>query len=99
MPVSKVDNPSLVADQTDPNNNMAEERLSKAHPGVGLSQYNPEPFLTIAEAADLLGVKRYALERCVRRGDVPHYTLYNSRKRVRVSEIEAFTLASRKGGK
>ena len=47
----------------------------------------PEPFITIAEAAKRLGIHYWALQRAVRRGDVPSYRVFNSRRRVRLSEV------------
>ncbi|PHJ50581.1 hypothetical protein VF02_38130 [Nostoc linckia z1] len=58
----------------------------------------PETLLTIAEAAKALGVYEWALRRAVKRGSVPHYTPFNSRKLVRLSEVIAAIEASRTGG-
>lgn len=59
----------------------------------------PEKLLTIAEAAKELGVYEWALRRAVKRGSVPHYTPFNSRKLVRLSEVIAAIEASRAGGR
>jgi hypothetical protein len=58
-----------------------------------------EKLLTIAEAAKELGVYEWALRRAVKRGSVPHYTPFNSRKLVRLSEVIAAIEASRAGGR
>jgi predicted site-specific integrase-resolvase len=49
----------------------------------------PEPLLTIKEAAPLLNIKYWQLQRAVKRGLVPSYTLLNSKKHVRLSEVAA----------
>mgnify|MGYP001292025943 FL=1 len=56
-----------------------------------------EKLLTIAEAAKALGVYEWALRRAVKRGIVPHYAPFNSRKLVRLSEVIAAIEASRTG--
>jgi hypothetical protein len=50
---------------------------------------SPERLHTIKEAAALLGLKYWQLQRAVKRELVPSYTLLNSRKHVRLSEIVA----------
>lgn len=57
-----------------------------------------EALLTIAEAAEALGIHIWALRRAVKAGDVPAYTAFNSRKLVRLSEVVAAIDASRTGG-
>lgn len=57
-----------------------------------------ERLLTIREAADIIGSHYWQLQRAVRRGDIPSYTPYNSRKLVKLSEVVAFINASRQGG-
>jgi hypothetical protein len=49
----------------------------------------PEPLHTIKEAAPLLNLKYWQLQRAVKRGLVPSYTLLNSKKHVRLSEVVA----------
>jgi predicted site-specific integrase-resolvase len=59
----------------------------------------PEPFLTVKDAAKALGLPYAALQRAVRAGLVPSYTsLSNKRRRVRISEISAAVEASTRGG-
>ena len=57
-----------------------------------------EPFLTICEAAAALGLHTWKLRRAIKAGVVPSYTLLNSRRLVRLSEVVAVIEASRKGG-
>jgi excisionase family DNA binding protein len=57
-----------------------------------------EKLHTIAEAADCLGVHRWALRRAIKRGAIPSYTPFNSRRLVRLSEVVAFIETSRQGG-
>lgn len=99
MPVSIVGKTSTNAQQSDIEHSTATRLLAAPTFAPDPEKLFVEPFVTIATAADRLGLKEYVLERCVRRGDVPHYTFYNSRKLVRILEIEAYVLASRKGGK
>ena len=57
---------------------------------------NPdEPFLTIKQVAALLGVAYWQLQRAVKRGDVPSYKPFNSRKLLRLSEVVAAIEAKR----
>ena len=58
----------------------------------------PEKFLTIQQAAEALGVKAFKLDRAARRGLLPVYTVFNSRRLVRLSEVVALIESSRKGG-
>jgi excisionase family DNA binding protein len=53
-----------------------------------------EPFLTIKGAATALGVRYWLLLGAVNNGDIPCYRLGNSRRRVRLSEIEAVMAAA-----
>ncbi|MBB6465846.1 hypothetical protein HNQ96_001704 [Aminobacter lissarensis] len=57
-----------------------------------------ERLLTIREAADVIGSHYWQLQRAVKRGDIPSYTPFNSRKLVKLSEVVAFVDASRLGG-
>ena len=58
----------------------------------------PERLTTVAEAARALGIRVWALRRAVKRGDVPSYQGFNSRRLVRLSEVNAAIEASKKGG-
>jgi excisionase family DNA binding protein len=44
-------------------------------------------FLTIKQAAAALGVQYWKVQRAVQRGDIPHYTLFNTRKLVLLDDI------------
>ncbi len=57
-----------------------------------------EKLLTITEAARAAEVYVWALRRAVKRGVIPHYTPFNSRKLVRLSEVIAAIETSRSGG-
>ncbi|MBX4916717.1 helix-turn-helix transcriptional regulator [Rhizobium bangladeshense] len=59
---------------------------------------HPEKLLTIREAADILGVYYWQLQRSVKRGDIPSYTPFNSRKLVKLSEVVAYITSCRHGG-
>ena len=58
----------------------------------------PEKLITIGEAADALGVAYWQVQRAVKRGDIPSYAPFNSRRLVRLSEVVEFVEASRQGG-
>jgi excisionase family DNA binding protein len=58
----------------------------------------PTELLTIQAAAERLGVHTWALRRAVKRGDVPSYRGFNSRRLVRLSEVLATIEATRLGG-
>ena len=53
--------------------------------------------ITLKEAANLLGLPYFKLQRAAREGHIPTYTLYNSRRLVRLSEVVAVIDASRSG--
>lgn len=59
----------------------------------------PEPLLTIRDAAEALGLHPWALRRAIKAGTVPGYTPFNSRTRVRLSEVLAAIEASKIGGR
>jgi excisionase family DNA binding protein len=46
-----------------------------------------EPLLTIPEAAAQIGVPASALRRAVNAGHIPTHSVFNARKRVRISEL------------
>ncbi len=54
-----------------------------------------ERLLPIADAAAALGLHTWKLRRAVKAGLVPSYTLLNSRRLVRLSEVVAVIEASR----
>lgn len=57
-----------------------------------------QKLLTIAEAAAAIGAKEWQLRRAVKRGAVPAYTPFNSRKLVRLADVLAVIEASKTGG-
>jgi hypothetical protein len=50
-------------------------------------QSTAEPLRTVKQAATELGLPYFKLARAIKGGPVPHYTIWNSRRLVRVSEI------------
>lgn len=60
--------------------------------------YTPEKMFTVTEAAEHLGLPRWKLYRAIKNGLVPHHTLLNSRRLVRLSEVEADIQQSQNGG-
>ncbi|WP_131836471.1 helix-turn-helix transcriptional regulator [Ancylobacter aquaticus] len=59
---------------------------------------SPEGLLTLAQAAEALGVHLWAIRRAVKRGSIPSYTPFNSRRLVRLSEVLSFIDASKVEG-
>lgn len=57
-----------------------------------------EPLIPIKEAADKVGAKYWQLQRAVKRGLIPSFAPFNSRKLVRLSDVIALIEASRQGG-
>lgn len=53
------------------------------------TQFEQEPLLTIPEAAARLGVPVSTLRRAVNAGHIPTHSVFNARKRVRLSEVHA----------
>ena len=68
-------------------------KVESNHPLTGTA----EPFLTIQQAAETLGLQYHQLQRGIRRGLFPAYRVAG-RPRVRVSEVVAVIVASRVGG-
>ncbi|HEV7248183.1 MAG TPA: excisionase family DNA-binding protein [Shinella sp.] len=62
----------------------------------GLS--GPEKPITIREAAEEVGAKYWHIQRLVKRGRIPHYLPYNSRRLVKLSEVVAYIDSSRQEG-
>jgi excisionase family DNA binding protein len=54
--------------------------------------------LTIKQAAEAIGCHVWQLQRAVKRGDIPAYAPFNSRKLVKLSEVVAYIDATRQGG-
>jgi excisionase family DNA binding protein len=49
----------------------------------------PEKLYTFQEAADILKIYAWKIRRAVKKGLIPSYTLLNSRRLVRLSEVIA----------
>lgn len=62
------------------------------------SSLRAEPFLTLKEAAGVLKIPYWKLQRASRRGDVQTYRFFNARPLVRLSELILLIEASREGG-
>ena len=58
----------------------------------------PERLCTLHQAAEILALHYWQLQRAVRRGDIPSYTPFNSRKLVKLSEVLAYIESCRAGG-
>lgn len=61
-------------------------------------ELTPEKLMLISEAADAVGAKPWQLDRAVRRGLIPSYTPFNSRRLVKLSEVVAYIDSCRQGG-
>lgn len=57
-----------------------------------------EQLLTVHQAADAVGAKYWQIQRAVKRGSIPSYTPFNSRKLVKLSEVNAYIDSCRQGG-
>jgi hypothetical protein len=58
----------------------------------------PEKLIPIAKAAEAVGAKYWHIQRLVRRGAIPAYTPFTSRKLVKLSEVVAYIDSCRQGG-
>lgn len=58
----------------------------------------PEKLIPLSKAADIIGAKYWQLQRLVRRGLIPSYTPFNSRRLVKLSEVIAYIDSCRRGG-
>ncbi|PPJ48952.1 DNA-binding protein [Rhizobium sp. KAs_5_22] len=67
-------------------------QLSSSSGGV------PERLLTLKDAAEALNVFYWQIQRAVKRGDIPSYTPFNTRKLVKLSEVVAYIDSCRRGG-
>lgn len=63
-----------------------------------MSQIDNQTLLTVKAAAQRLEIPTWKLQRAVKRGLIPHYTILNKRKLVRMDDIFAFIERSRVGG-
>jgi excisionase family DNA binding protein len=57
-----------------------------------------EKLLTTHEAAEVVGAHYWQLQRAIKRGDIPSYTPFNSRRLVKLSEVVAYINSCRQGG-
>jgi hypothetical protein len=71
--------------------------IDAADRGQASTVGQPEPLLTIRDAAKALGLRPWALRMAIKAGTVPGYTPFNSRTRVRLSEVLAAIEASKIG--
>ena len=58
----------------------------------------PGKLMVISEAADAVGAKHWQLRRAVKRGAIPVYAPFNSRRLVKLSEVVAYIDSCRQGG-
>jgi hypothetical protein len=58
----------------------------------------PEKLITLKAAAGALGLPVWKLRRAVAAGEIPSYTLLNTRRYVKLSEVVAAIEASCQGG-
>jgi hypothetical protein len=65
---------------------------------VQLAPLLQEKLTTVKKAADTLGLPPWKLRRAAKAGAFPTYTVLNSRRLVRLSEVIAAIEASKKGG-
>lgn len=59
---------------------------------------NRERLRTIKEAAREIGCLEWQLRRAAKKGTIPSYTPFNSRKLVKISEIAAYIDSTKQGG-
>lgn len=57
-----------------------------------------EPLITIKAAAEALRLPTWKLSRAAQQGTIPTYSILNSRKLVKLSEVIAVIEATRQGG-
>lgn len=57
-----------------------------------------DKLLTIKQVAGEVGAKDWQIRRAIKRGTIPYFQPYNSRKLVRLSDVLAVIEASKKGG-
>lgn len=72
--------------------------LRDAGPGHSYGP-SPERLLTLKETSETLGVFYWQIQRAVKRGDIPAYTPFNSRRLVKLSEVVSYIESCRYGGK
>jgi excisionase family DNA binding protein len=58
----------------------------------------PKLLFSMKEAAERLGVPLWKVRRAVKSGLLPTYTFYDTKKYLRLAEVEAVILRSREGG-
>ena len=57
-----------------------------------------ETLITLKRAAESLGLPYFKIQRAARAGLIPTYSVYNSRRLVRLSEVVAVINGTRQGG-
>jgi hypothetical protein len=67
-------------------------------PSTNGAASTPEKLVPVKDAAEALGLPTWKLRRAAKQGAFPTYTLLNSRRLVRLSEVIAAIEASRQGG-
>jgi hypothetical protein len=63
-----------------------------------MMQIAPEKLVLLSVAANAVGVKYWQIQRAVKRGAIPSYTPFNSRRLVKLSEVVAYIDSCRQGG-
>ena len=68
-------------------------------PGTLGTLEDPPRLLTIHEAAQAIGARYWQLRRAVKRGDIPSYSPFNSRKLIKLHEVIAYIDACQQGAR
>ncbi len=58
----------------------------------------PEPYINTKQTADAVGAKYWQIQRLAKKGKIPSYTPYNSRRCFLLSEVLAYIESTRSGG-
>jgi hypothetical protein len=73
--------------------------VDAAQPRISGSAFSArEKLITVKAAAEALGLPTWKLSRAAKRGAFPTYTILNSRRLVKLSEVLSCIEASRQGG-
>jgi hypothetical protein len=72
--------------------------LGASRPSGERSPNTAERLITVKAAAEALGLPTWKLSRAAQRGLIPTYSVLNSRRLVKLSEVLAAVEASRRGG-
>lgn len=65
---------------------------------LSLQAQSPEALITLKQAATSLGLPYFKIQRAARQRIIPTYSVYNSRRLVRLSEVVAVINGTRVGG-